>query len=175
HLSDVAMTNYINPDAESDFDLKAGIHVGVFANFDFADGWQFIPEAVYTNKGVRAINRINLHYINIPMMVRLRVAEHFFAEAGPELGYLFAAKSEYGDVSSTWNNKFDFGVAGGIGLQAHEKLHFCIRYSAGFASVIDTRAGSAPAGESIKYQNRVLQISMGFLLSKLSTSGLRHR
>ena len=32
NLADVVMTNYIDPDAESDLTTKAGLHAGIFAS-----------------------------------------------------------------------------------------------------------------------------------------------
>src|SRR5687767_5039192 len=80
NLSDVVINNYINPDAESDFDFKVGIHGGVFARADLNDKLGSSVELLYSNKGVKAISRINLHYINLPLLVLYKVSDRFTLE-----------------------------------------------------------------------------------------------
>jgi hypothetical protein len=80
---------------------------------------------------------------------------------GPELGYLFAARSKNGNESNIYNNKFDLALDGGFRFDA-PKLFFTLRYGAGLFSVRQPQEPlSGAADERIKYQNRVLQFSVG--------------
>ena len=162
HLSDVVITNYINPDAESDFDLKPGIHAGLTGSAEIGEKVRLSCELLYANKGVRAIRNINLHYISLIIIPGYEVTHRFLLEGGFELGYLVTARSKYGDVSSTWNNKLDLGLIAGVRLVLSGPVSAGLRYNAGLSSVINVREdpGSNTPGESVKYQNRSLQLSL---------------
>jgi|GEM_PF-3423338 len=164
HLADIVITNFINPDVESEYDLKGGIHAGLFADIYIHQKVRFGPEILYSNRGVNATGRVNLHYFHIPLLVRFEFAPRFELELGPDVGYLFAAKSQYGDISITWNNKVDLGADVGLIYLASENVYLSARYYAGFSSVINATDGSQAPPEPVKYQNRVLGISLYWVI-----------
>jgi hypothetical protein len=165
NISDVVLANFINPDVESDYKIKTGIHLGLYSSVAVAERFALDIEVLYSNKGTNAGERINLHYVNIPFLIRYQIDERVTGAIGPEFGYLFSARSKLGDVSNTWNNKLDFGMDADAQLTLTKKLIIGVRYFAGFSSVIDTRR-SGNAGETVKYQNRVLQLSLCYLLTQ---------
>jgi hypothetical protein len=165
NLSDVVINNTTdNPDAESDFRMKAGIHAGIFSSVDVGRRTRLSAELLYSNKGVRAINnRINLHYISLPILFEYVITAKWLAEVGPELSYLVVVRSEYGNVSSLWNNKIDIGMDVGIRYSITSTLSAGLRFNAGFLSVIEN-GGTNASGEKIRFQNRVLQLSIAYAL-----------
>lgn len=164
NISDIVMTNYINPDVESEFTVKMGVHAGLFMSSVVNEKFSMAAEVVYSNKGFRANPNINLHYITVPLMVQYKLADNIFAEIGPELGYLFSARSDNGNESNIYNNKFDLALDGGFRFNA-PRLIFGIRYCAGVFSVREPiESFGLPGSEKIKYQNRVLQLSVGYKL-----------
>ena len=163
NLSDIVMTNYINPDVESDLSLKAGIHAGFFVTGWVEERVGIAAELLYSNKGVRANGNINLHYINVPMLLQYRLNESWIAEIGPELGYMISATSDFGNASSTYNNKFDVGLDGGIRLDTR-RMNFGLRYCVGMFSVREPIQFGSSGNEKIKYQNRTLQLYLGYKL-----------
>lgn len=166
NISDIVMTNYINPDVEADLGLKTGLHAGFFVSGMMNERVGAVAEFMYSSKGVKAQARTDLHYITLPLLLRYSLSENIFAEIGPELGYLFSAQSDYGDVSGTYNNKFDLGLDAGFHFSA-ERLIFGVRYCAGLFSVRNMESTNAPPGERIKYQNRVVQLTVGYRLWEL--------
>jgi hypothetical protein len=167
NLSDVVINNITdNPDAESDFSMKAGFHGGFFAAAEIGPRTGIIAELLYSNKGVKAINNINLHYISLPVLVRYALADKLIVEGGPELSYLVSATSRYGNVNNIWNNKIDVGVDLGVNYLFSSRLSCGLRFNAGFSSVIKN-AGNNSTGEKIRYQNRVLQLSVAYTLKKI--------
>jgi hypothetical protein len=114
NFSDVAISHYINPDAESNFKVKAGLHAGVYASALLSKDFSLASELLYSNKGVKAGNRINLNYINLPVLIQYNLSQKSLIEGGPEIGYLFSARSRYGNLSNTWNNKLDVGFDAGV-------------------------------------------------------------
>ena len=161
NFADIVMTNYVNPDVESDLTMKLGLHAGFFVNNQMSDDVRMAAELLYSNKGVKGISNINLHYITVPLLIQYRLTDHIAAEIGPEPGYMLAADSKYGNVANTYNNKFDLALNAGFRLD-FQKLLLGLRYSAGVFSVRAPLENSAYPGEKVKYQNRVLQLSVGY-------------
>jgi hypothetical protein len=162
NISDIVMTNYINPDVESDLGLKLGLHAGFFVSGKVNEAIGMSAELLYSDKGVKGGSDIHLHYITLPMMIQYQVADHILAELGPEPGYLISATSQYGNAGSTYNNKFDVALNGGFRLDTR-KMIFGIRYCVGMFSVREPEEMLGPSGlEKVKYQNRVLQFSLGY-------------
>lgn len=163
NLSDIVMTNYIDPDVESALALKIGFHAGVYVSGVLSERIGMSGELLYSDKGVKGLSNIHLHYITIPLLVQYRLTDHLVGELGPEPGYLFAARSNRGSVSNTYNNKFDVSLDAGLRFNAGKWL-VTLRYCAGVFSVRNLEPSSIPAKDRVKYQNRVLQLSMGYKL-----------
>jgi hypothetical protein len=160
NISDIVITNYINPDVESDFQLKAGLHAGVFVKGMVNERVGVAGELLYSDKGV---NDIHLRYITLPLLIQYKIKDKVFAEIGPEPGYLFSATSEYGNAASTYNNKFDLALNAGMFIDM-PRVIIGLRYCIGLFSVRNLESPGTPANEQIKYQNRVLQFSIGYKL-----------
>jgi hypothetical protein len=160
NVSDVVITNYINPDVESDFRLKLGLHAGVFIKGMVNERVGMAAELLYSDKGV---NNIHLRYITLPLLIQYKITDKVFAELGPEPGYLFSATSEYGNAANTYNNKFDLALNAGLVIDM-PMVMVGLRYCIGLFSVRDIEDFGSPRNEQIKYQNRVLQFSIGYKL-----------
>lgn len=167
NLSDVVMTNYINPDVEADLSIKLGLHAGFFVSGVVSDKIGMAAEILYSDKGVRGNTNIHLHYITVPLLFQYRLADNILAEIGPEPGYLFSAMSAHGNMSNIYNNKFDLSLDGGFRFDT-PRLLFGIRYCAGVFSVRKPIEVIGSSGnEKLKYQNRVLQFSVGYKILRL--------
>ena len=167
NISDVVMTNYINPDVESDLALKLGLHAGVFVSGKVNETIGMSAEVLYSDKGVKGGSNIHLHYVTLPMLIQYRLTDRIMAELGPEPGYMFSATSKYGNAANTYNNKFDLALDGGFRLDTRHMV-FGIRYCVGLFSVREPVEMVGPSGpEKIKYQNRVFQFSLGYKLFSL--------
>jgi hypothetical protein len=165
NLSDVVINNFSNPDLEPAYQIKAGFHTGVYFSVEGDNAFGLAAELLYSNKGVKAINNINLHYVNVPLLLRYHFHDGFFVEAGPEIGYLVNANSKYGNLNNTWDNKLDLGLDAGIQYRPG-KVQFGLRLNAGFTSVI-RNTGSGANGERVRYLNRVAQFFIAVPLRQL--------
>jgi hypothetical protein len=164
NLSDIVLNNVVNPDLEADYKTKVGPHAGVFVHMKLDDTWSFSPEILYSQKGVKAAEtKIHLNYITIPLMLNYMATQQLRVEAGPEVGYLFLAKSKYGKVNDVYNNSLDIAVNLGVEYFLSEKIFFGLRFNAGFSNLIDDNSSSG-----IKYQNRVVQLSAGYRMGKVT-------
>lgn len=166
NISDVVINNSYDPDVEPAFQMKPGFHAGIFLSADGDEQFGFAAELIYSSKGVRALNVINLHYVAIPLLLRYHFHEKFFAEVGPEIGYLVNANSRYGNLNATWDNKLDIGLDGGLQYRLG-KINCGVRFNAGFSSVIRNPANASFSGERIRYQNRVAQFSISIPIKEL--------
>ncbi|HEY0656064.1 MAG TPA: porin family protein [Chryseosolibacter sp.] len=164
NLSDIVLNNLTNPDLEPAYQVKAGLHAGVFVLLDGENEFGLVAELLYSNKGVNALNRINLHYVTIPLLLRYHLNEKWVAEAGPEIGYLVSANSRYGNLNSTWDNKLDVGLDAGLHYRIG-KAYVGLRFNAGFLSVI--RNASGASGEQVRYLNRAVQLSLSLPIKSI--------
>ena len=145
------------------FDIKnkLGFHGGFIANLPINDVFSIQPEFLYSMKGYR-INEADrfgatlerkqtLNYIDVPVLARLHAGGLFF-EAGPQFGYLIAAKySQDGNANnpaSSYSNRsgynaLDFGYAAGLGYQLPEGLGVGLRYNGSFKNFIEYYNGQS--------------------------------
>ncbi len=166
-------------------DAKVGFHVGGFAEIKISDKFSVQPELLFSTQGAKAeekysedgvsydySEKINLSYINIPIMAKLYVAEGFSLEAGPQIGFLTSAKNKYEgtatfggmtqseseevDIKDTMKS-VDFGLNFGLGYKFTEKLSASARYNLGLSDV-----NEEVDGLSYSVKNSVIQISLGY-------------
>lgn len=133
-----SLTNFVGKDA--DFDSRFGFHAGVFANIGFTKLFAFQPEIIYSQKGAHFANNndagVRLHYIDVPLVFHVNT-DGFFFEAGPQVGFLVAARTENGNASSNASGAFksvDFGYLAGLGYQLKHGLGIGLRYNGAFTN-----------------------------------------
>ena len=160
-------------DEDEDNSSKVGFHVGGFVEIKVSDKFSVQPEllfstqgtqAEYSESGVSFKSKINLSYLNIPVMAKYYVAEGFSLEAGPQIGFLTSAKykieSEGNEVEADGKDDFesvDFGVNFGAGYDFTENLSVGLRYNLGLSNVYKTEAG-----DDFKNSNNVFSVSLGY-------------
>lgn len=124
---------------------------------------------------------LQLSYLNIPLMGRFFFGDYFFAEAGPQIGFLLGARlesstsenvevnivNEAGETvtvvenvvtTSDLNvrdqfNDLDFGINVGVGAYINEHFKLSLRYYLGLNEIDKNNAG---------FSNRVLMFSAGY-------------
>ncbi len=140
-----SLTSFVGADTKvgstSAYDYRFGFHAGVFANIGFAKLFAFQPELLYSQKGARfngsSDNGYRLHYVDVPLAFHVNT-DGFFFEAGPQVGFLLAAKQEAGSVSVDTKNNYksvDFGYLAGLGYQLKHGLGVGLRYNGAFTNV----------------------------------------
>jgi hypothetical protein len=138
-----SLTNFTGDDANvflnRNLDYRFGFQAGVFANIGFAKLFAFQPELLYSQKGAKLKDLdagVRLHYIDVPLAFHVNT-DGFFFEAGPQVGFLVAAKSEIGsnsfDIKSGYKS-VDFGYLAGLGYQLKHGLGIGLRYNGAFTN-----------------------------------------
>ncbi|GAA4507754.1 porin family protein [Hymenobacter ginsengisoli] len=138
-----SLTNFVGADAKDgsghDFNNRFGFHAGIFANIGFAKLFAFQPELLYSQKGAKingADAGYRLHYIDVPLAFHVNT-DGFFFEAGPQVGFLVAAKYETGSTSIDAKPSYksvDFGYLAGLGYQLKHGLGVGLRYNGAFTN-----------------------------------------
>jgi len=156
-----------------DASSKIGFNVGGFAEFKISDKFAIQPELLFSTQGaktewseddVTVEEKLNLSYLNIPVMAKFYVAEKFSLEAGPQIGFLLSAKSKFEggglseevDVKDAYES-IDFGVNFGAGYDFTENLSAGVRYNLGLSNIAKTEDG-----EDFKMNNSVFSVSVGY-------------
>lgn len=148
-----------------DYQGKLGYYIGAFYNFNISTKYSFQPELLIANQGTKIVNgeisfqdssgnitigsiesRLNEFSIVIPLVIRFELAENFFLEAGPQVGYALKRREiikndpfgffEEGEESTNSSfvtdfDKFDASLNLGIAFNLVEKLDLNLRYSFG--------------------------------------------
>ena len=164
NLSDLA-----NSDAKS----KIGFYAGAFMNAPISAEFSIQPEVVYSQQGAKFGNssfegittqdpKLNLGYINVPVMVQYNATPDFYLEAGPEFGFMVDAKlkgkvngsTQTADVKDGFNT-FNFGMGLGAGYRFTPNISINARYTAGFTNIVKNNGG-----DSVRNNN--FQLGLGY-------------
>jgi hypothetical protein len=153
---------------------KTSFNAGVFANIPLGGVLRFQPEVVYSRQGSKIQfqqsnaplpgtttenTELDLHYLNVPLMLQVQTDGGFFAEVGPQIGFLLTAKDETDDEDiKDLFKKTDFGGALGLGYLSRVGLGVNARYAMGFSNVFEGVSGNDT--DEAKYKNRVLSIGL---------------
>ncbi len=110
----------IHNNNDANFDSKAGFHLGLLGHIHLSKEWAFQPELLYSAQGAKfnTLSKLNLDYINLPLLIQYMFDNGFRIQAGPQIGLLINAKSKTGDTSIDTKSNFkkvDFGLGAGIG------------------------------------------------------------
>jgi len=139
--------------SQSSFSAIAGWNAGVFVNFWLGNHFAIAPEILYTTAGagiktttagdngtVTVNSNLNLRYLSLPLMAKVRFTGGFFLEAGPEVS-LNVSSSAWEDqsVKSATNNA-ELGAAAGIVYQSPIGLGVSLRYNVGLTTVDNASA-----------------------------------
>ena len=138
---------------------KIGFNVGAFAEIPVAEKFSVKPELVYSLQGAKSEGegdyKVNLSYINVPVLAKYNIAEGFFAETGPQIGFLVAAKAKFDGESTDVKDGYkstDFSWAFGVGYEFTETIGANLRYNLGLSKLDE--------GGDAKVKNSVFQLGV---------------
>jgi hypothetical protein len=163
----------------SDENMKVGWHAGVTAKLPVFTGFSIQPELMYSNKGAKqnydnfiageGEYRFNLHYIEMPVLAVVNIGRYFNIHAGPYIAYLVDVNikdldddgtiTEIADLDAEDFNRFDWGVAAGIGVDI-KSFTIGARYSYGFQEIGDD--GNFSGAVTKDSRNSAIQFYIGF-------------
>lgn len=146
----VNFSNIVGNDKEDidDENILTSFQVGVFTQVGLSETFYIQPELLYSRKGAEldlgafGDTRLNLDYLELPIMFRVQILETINLEAGPYAAYLLNSKITNDNLEDSFNidtdnfRKLDYGFALGAGFDL-EVLEIGARYSYGLTSIIE--------------------------------------
>jgi hypothetical protein len=148
------------------YSTRTDFNGGVLVSIPLFSDFFLQPELNYSGQGESYSNPIangtlNYSYLNIPVLFKYQHRSGLFAETGPQIGFLLAAKAVANGATYDQNaiESTDFTWAFGIGYKLHPiPLGLDLRYNLGLTNIYKN-SGSATA------KNSVFQIDVFYLFS----------
>jgi hypothetical protein len=139
--------NSSNP-VYNEYSMEAGWNLGVFTNFWLGNHFAIAPEVLYTtagaqiktttsenNQNVYINNQLNLSYISIPVMAKVRFTGGFYLETGPEVNFNVSGGKYQNETVKNFTNSSEFAWGAGLGYQSPIGLGIGARYNVGLTRV----------------------------------------
>ena len=153
---------------DADTKLKGGLYAGIFGEYTFSEYLGVQAEIMYSAQGcsfdVSGVDylRMNLDYINVPILAKIYVLPQLSVDLGPQFGFLLSAKVKAkgdGDTAKTdikdGMKSFDLSVPLGLSYKFDFGLEINARYALGLTKIWDD--SDAP-----KSKNGVIQFGVGY-------------
>lgn len=154
----------INNNQGQKYDNLLGFNLGLIGHVHLAKQLAFQPEIVYSAQGAKFTTagvqtKIQLGYINVPLLLQYMFDNGFRLQAGPQVGFLVNAKSKSPNSTIDIKNnlkKVDVGLGAGIGY-VNPATNFGIdaRYNLGLSNINENT--------SVKSTNRGFQVGVFYL------------
>jgi len=174
-----------------DVKMQVGFNVGGLMEIKFTDMLALQPELLFSMQGAKTTDtendgitsyrdesKVNLSYINVPVMLKLYPVKGFFLEAGPQVGFLVSAKSKDESTATTGGivttestetdikgnlKTVDFAFNAGLGYDFTENLFINARYSIGLTNVYDAPDFLGVFGiTDLDAKNSVISVNLGY-------------
>lgn len=143
---------------------QTGFHIGALAEIGLpASGLSIQPEIQFSGEGAKSDNgegieaRLNLSYINVPVLVKYTFQPGIFVTSGPQLGFLASAKAKIEGESSSIKDQFkstNLSWAFGAGYLSPLNIGIDLRYNLGLSKL---------AKEEGKVYSNVFQVGLFYV------------
>ena len=165
--------NYYNihNDNSTNFDSKIGFNLGLLGHIHVAKHFALQPEIQYSAQGAKYTitngnNKINLNYINVPVLLQYMWDNGFRVQAGPQAGILVSAKEGINDNKIDVKNNYkplDLGVSFGASyIHPSTGVGIDARYNLGLSNINENSVTNT------KSTNRGLQVSLFYIFGHTS-------
>ncbi|HYF69878.1 MAG TPA: porin family protein [Ohtaekwangia sp.] len=172
------MSNLIVDDV-NDRNARFGFHAGVYGQLFSSQAFALQPEVNFSTKGNKADynvgviqqeTKLNLSYIDIPILAVFKLGRAAEIHAGAYWAYLVGANIDTdGDLGDDFRrvdrenfDDWDYGLVGGLGFNLGEGAQLGARYSYGLNEIAESRGAKAMLGDT---KNSVAQIYLAFNLA----------
>jgi hypothetical protein len=141
-------TSSMSNPAYNEYSFNAGWNLGVFTNFWLGNHFAIAPELLYTTAGAKIKtttsennqvvyfnNQLNLKYVSVPVMAKVRFTGGFYLETGPEVNFNVTGGSYQNETVKNFTNSAEFAWGAGLGYQSPVGLGIGARYNVGLTRV----------------------------------------
>ena len=140
-----------------DYKSRTSFHAGLAVEFHPVGNFAIQPELLYSSQGaeVDGFDDFNLDYVALPIMAKYYIiSDKLSIDAGPQFSFLVDDAESVDEIGNTYENeKFDFAVAGGLGLNITKSFFAQARYTVGLTEV----------SKEAEVKNAVFQLSVGYM------------
>jgi hypothetical protein len=162
---------------EIDFGAKAGVNfsgstgflVGGFAGMKLGEKMGLQADLVYSSQGIKiqtttatsvSEEKIDLSYVNIPIVFKYYIFEGLNIQAGPQFGFKISDKVD-SSLQKDKQKAKSLAIAGVIGVGYELPMGFRVeaRYNIGFADVLEPLGSNA---QIPGLKNDVLSLAVGY-------------
>jgi len=161
------------------YTTKIGYNVGAFVNLPIKGKFSLQPEVMYSLQGANYkitsddgsgnistfTGHLNLSYLQVPILAKFTFGHKFYAQTGPQFGFLMSAKDKFtggsDDVKSSFQS-FDFSWGLGIGYTLPMGVGFDLRYNIGITA-IDKTSSSDNSGDGLGLKDHNSNLQVGVL------------
>ena len=154
----------IHNDNSTSYDSKVGFNVGLLGHIHVAPHFALQPEIQFSTQGAKfdlanSTTKLNLNYINVPILFQYMWDNGFRLQAGPQAGLLISAKSKNNDINVDIKDNYkplDLGVSFGAGyIHPSTGLGIDLRYNLGLTDINENI--------DVKSTNRGFQLSLFYI------------
>lgn len=155
----------IHNDNNVEYDTKLGFHLGMLAHLHLSKQFALQPELLYSTQGAKySVSnneaKVNLGYINVPVMLQYMFNNGFRLQAGPQVGFLTRARLEMNNTKTDVKDNYqtvDFAVGFGAGYVSPKSgLGIDARYNLGVSDINEN--------STVKSTNRGFQVGLFYLM-----------
>ena len=152
----------LNLDSDADLASKTSFYLGALAHLHISQHFAIQPELMYSGQGAKydeTDTKINLNYINLPILAQYMTGSGFRLQTGPQVGALVSAKVKDDDNSTDIKDeykKIDFSWVFGASYVSNSGLGIDARYNLGLSNINDG---------ADKIKNRVFQVGLFYQFS----------
>ncbi len=105
------------------YDLNPGFHAGLLGHVHLSKNFALQPEVFYSTQGARytaasVTTKLNLSYVNVPILFQYMFDNGFRLQAGPQVGFLLIANSDNSITKTNIKSSYkemDVAVTMGLG------------------------------------------------------------
>jgi hypothetical protein len=154
----------------NEYRYNAGWNAGVFTNFFIGNHFAIAPEVLYTREGaeiktttsannenVYVNNQLNLSYISVPVMAKVRFTGGFYLETGPEINFNVSQGKYQNESVKNFTNGSEFAWGAGLGYQSPIGLGIGARYNVGLTRVDNVDQANA---SDVNWHNSGFQLDL---------------
>lgn len=150
----------------SKVDTNLGFHAGLIGHFHASDQFALQPEIYYSVQGGQfnlagSEVKLNLNYLNVPILLQYMFDNGFRLQAGPQAGFLISANSRVNNTETDVKNNYediDLGLVAGLSyVNPETDFGIDFRYNHGMSNINKTG--------TIDAYNRGFQVGLFYLFN----------
>ncbi|RZJ77307.1 MAG: PorT family protein [Flavobacterium sp.] len=169
-----SFSNIIKDDGDNDFktDYLVGFNAGVTLDIKLLENLAFTPELLYATKGYKVETGLGkftqtTHFIDVPILASIKLAEGFNVVAGPQVSFLLSTKNKFEngfgsaeqEIVEEESDRFKKSLLGGVigaRFDVNNRVGIYGRYSLDFQKNNENGSSTTP-----EFKNQGFQVGLG--------------